>query len=75
METIAVDRFEGEYAVCEREDGASFTLPHVDLPKSTREGDVLKRREGAGWEIDGSETAKRRKAAKALLESLLYSRD
>jgi hypothetical protein len=38
---LAVDRWEGETAVVEAEDGRSFDLPGWMLPHGVREGDVL----------------------------------
>lgn len=66
----AVDRFEGEYAVCEGPDGKMHNFARVELPCGMREGDVLLYSEGS-WKIDRQQTAKRREEARALFESLL----
>lgn len=66
----AIDRFEGEYAVCEGPDGAMRNVARVELPRGAREGDVLAYG-GGGWEIDRQETARRRERARAQFESLL----
>ncbi|MCI8441619.1 MAG: DUF3006 domain-containing protein [Provencibacterium sp.] len=66
----AVDRFEGEYAVCEGPDGGMHNFVRVELPRGTREGDVLLLEE-TGWKIDRQQTAERREKARALFESLL----
>ena len=36
---IIIDRFEGEYAVCEEESGGFTKIPKVFLPGGCREGD------------------------------------
>lgn len=66
----AVDRFEGEYAVCEGPDKRMHNFARVELPRGIREGDVLlyDREE---WKIDRQQTAERRERARALFESLL----
>lgn len=38
---LIVDRFEGEWAVCEYGDGKMLELPRTVLPKDVRDGDVL----------------------------------
>ncbi|MDN6196217.1 MAG: DUF3006 domain-containing protein [Atopostipes suicloacalis] len=40
MEVI-VDRFEGDYAVCETENREMKDIPKEKLPKGVKEGDVL----------------------------------
>jgi len=37
---LIIDRFEGEFAVVETNDGV-VNIPRIDLPADTREGDVL----------------------------------
>lgn len=66
----AIDRFEGEYAVCEGPDGAMHNFARVELPRGAREGDVLAY-DGADFAIDRQQTAKRRKEAREKFESLL----
>ncbi len=59
-----LDRFEGERAVIEREDGEETELFHVDrilVSPDSREGDVLVLREGR-YETDAEQTRLRRKA-------------
>ena len=41
--TLIIDRFEGDYAVCENRDTEEITNISIDeLPENAREGDVLK---------------------------------
>jgi len=38
---FVIDRFEGEFAVCEREDGTMINIPKDQIPEHACEGDVL----------------------------------
>ena len=38
---VIIDRFEGSYAVCERENGNVMDVIIIDLPSGAKEGDVL----------------------------------
>ncbi len=56
---LIIDRFEGEFAVCEDDSREMHNIPRSALPAEVREGDVL--RQGTdGWQIDAAETAARR---------------
>ncbi len=67
---IIIDRFEGEYAVCEGEDGSFRRLPKVFLPAGSREGDCLVPSPDGSWQVDRAATAQRRKRTQELLGSL-----
>jgi len=41
METVTIDRFEGDIAVCEREDCMMVDIPRSALPKGVRVGNIL----------------------------------
>lgn len=41
MERLVIDRFEGNYAVCERDDKGTVNIPINQLPFDSREGDCL----------------------------------
>lgn len=71
---LVIDRFEGEYAVCEEEDGSFKKLPKVFLPGGCREGDCLTPASEGTWQVDRAETARRRRETQRLLEDL-YSRE
>ena len=60
---ITIDRFEGEYAVVETEDGKTYNVPK-DLFHCCSEGDVLK------LEFDEDETKKRKENIKGLMNKL-----
>ena len=61
---IIIDRFEGEYAVCEEESGSFRKLG------GCREGDCLAPLPGGGWQVDRAATARRRQQARELLGNL-----
>lgn len=66
-----IDRFEGEYAVCEDPQGQMRDFARVELPMGAREGDVLLQGTDGAFIIDAKETAQRREYARKLFESLL----
>ncbi len=41
MKKFIIDRFEGNYAVCEMEDKSYISIPKYKLPLDCREGDCL----------------------------------
>lgn len=41
MMKVTIDRFEGDYAVCEKEDRTMMNIERHRLPDGAREGDVL----------------------------------
>lgn len=58
--TFYVDRFEGELAVVQREDGVPGVIARKDLPSAAREGSVLVFEDGA-YRLDlPGERARRR---------------
>lgn len=67
---IIIDRFEGEYAVCEEESGGFQKIPKVFLPGGCREGDCLTSRPDGSWQVDRAATAQRRKQMQQLLGDL-----
>ena len=57
-----IDRFEGDFALCEAEDGNIVQIPRADLPPGVREGSCLRRDEGGAFALDPeAEAARRRK--------------
>ena len=57
-----IDRFEGEFAVLEKEEGGTFDVPKTQI-KDAKEGDVVLFDDGV-YIIDAEETEKR----KAMIE-------
>lgn len=69
---LIIDRFEGEYAVCEEEDGSFKKLPRLFLPVGCREGDCLVPQPGGAWQVDREATAQRRKKIQEMLRNLYH---
>lgn len=38
---VVIDRFEGEYAVCEKSDSTMINIEKKRIPQNAKEGDVL----------------------------------
>lgn len=66
---VTIDRFEGEYAVCEKEDGNMINIAKSKLPSASREGDVLIM-EGNDIRIDAKDTRSREKRIRKLMDDL-----
>lgn len=64
MRKLIIDRFEGEFAVCETEELEFINLPKAALPLGAKEGDVI------SVSIDESETDKRKEKIDGLMNSL-----
>ncbi|SHN63964.1 DUF3006 domain-containing protein [Desulfitobacterium chlororespirans] len=64
-----IDRFEGEFAVVEQEDRVIINVPRHVLPREAKEGDILILSNGE-YQIDPSETAKRKKRIEELSREL-----
>lgn len=63
MNYYIVDRFEGDFAVCETPDGEMENLRRELLPPETGEGDLIYLQSGV-WTVD-QEATKTRRAAMA----------
>jgi hypothetical protein len=66
---VIIDRFEGDFAVCEKHDRTMVTIRRDKLPTGAKEGDVLII-EGDSIRIDVTETEKRKKRADDLMKGL-----
>ncbi len=66
MKVFVIDRFEGDIAVCEQEDGSMVNILKEDLPEGCHEGSVLRVGEDGEFTADLEEEARRRAAAAAL---------
>ena len=69
-----IDRFEGNFAVCETEDRTMLNIRRSKLPANVKEGDVLIS-DGDTIKIDPAETAKRKKIAEKLIEDVWQDND
>lgn len=38
---VIIDRFEGDYAICEKGDRTMMEIPRILMPEDAKEGDVL----------------------------------
>ncbi len=66
---VIIDRIEGKYAVCEKEDLEMIDIEIEKLPKGVKEGDVLII-EGENIQIDSEETENRKEKIKKLMDDL-----
>ena len=66
---MVIDRFEGDYVVCERDDRTMLNINKNKLPAEAKEGDVLIVDDDA-ISIDLMETSKRKEQANQLMEKL-----
>lgn len=64
-----IDRFEGEYAVCEVEAGRFIDIPKADIPKGAKEGDILSKTDN-GYRIEKAETEAKREEIKKRMNRL-----
>lgn len=65
---VIIDRFEGDMAVCEKDDHTMIDIARINIPPAAREGDVLVL--GETITIDVRETEKRQALLKKLTEDL-----
>jgi len=70
MEKLIIDRFEGDYAVCERMDKTTVDILRKDLPSTLKEGDCILIHEDQSITFDEEETQARKKRIEDLMASL-----
>lgn len=61
MNKLIIDRFEGNYAVCEQEDKSFVNIPKYKLPLDCKEGDCLFRDADGMYRKDNDNTKSREK--------------
>jgi hypothetical protein len=66
---VVIDRFEGDYAVCEKENREMIDIKRELIPKEAKESDVLHIQDDK-IVIDVNETEKRKKEIEELTEDL-----
>ena len=66
---VIIDRFEGNYAVCEKEDRSMVDIKKSKIPGIAKEGDVLSINNDVII-IDVEETQKRRRKVEKLTKDL-----
>ncbi len=69
MKRFTVDRIEGDKAILECENGTTAVFDRSALPKSIKEGDVLRFDNGSCY-LNAAETEQRRKKIQKLMSSL-----
>ncbi|MBQ3552666.1 MAG: DUF3006 domain-containing protein [Clostridia bacterium] len=69
MTYFVLDRFEGEFALCEDEDGNMKRIGKSALPQNIKEGDVL-RFDGCSYVFDAERTKERQERIRKLLSRL-----
>lgn len=73
--TFSVDRFEGNFAVCEnRETGEFINIPISELPENVREGSILKFESG-NYILDIESTKKEQEEIKNLVNNLFKKKN
>jgi len=65
---VTIDRFEGEFAVCEKEDRQMIDIEKSKLPEMCKEGDILNIKNNI-ITIDLEATKKRKKEIEKLTEN------
>lgn len=71
MEKLSVDRIEGDFAVCEREDLSHFSVPLVLFGFEVKEGMIIYRQADGTYKRDVSEEEKMRMKISALQKKLM----
>lgn len=70
MKKYIVDRFEGNYAICEDEDKVFVNIEHRLLPPEVKEGDCLIMNDDGSFSIDIKTTEDRKQVIQSKLDSL-----
>lgn len=67
---ISIDRFEGEFAICEnKETGEFFNIPKCELPVNVKEGSILKFENGK-YILDNEKTNQEQEEIKNMVNNL-----
>lgn len=68
--TFSIDRFEGEFAICEnKQTGEYINIPISDLPENVNEGSILKLENGK-YILDEFQTSKQQEEIKNMVNNL-----
>ncbi|QHQ62757.1 DUF3006 family protein [Anaerocolumna sedimenticola] len=70
MEKLIIDRFEEEFAVCEKEDRTMIDIPRSSLPQGVTEGSCIIITDNGTIKEDQEEYLKRKEEIARLLEEL-----
>lgn len=66
---FTIDRFEGDIAIIELENGKIIDIPNLILPSNSKEGDII------SIKIDKKETEKRQQRIKNKFNILINNKD
>ena len=67
---VIIDRFEGDYAVCEKENQEMVHIEKVRIPTGAKSGDFLTIRDDGIIALDKDETERRKKRIEKLMEDM-----
>lgn len=68
--TFSIDRFEGEFAICEnKQTGEYINIPISDLPENVKEGSILKLENGK-YILEEFQTSKQQEEIKNMVNNL-----
>lgn len=70
MRKLSIDRFEGNYAICEDDERRMFAIELAELPKNAAEGDILAISDDGEITVDAEQTKRRREKIKKLQNSV-----
>jgi len=70
MKKYIVDRFEGDFAICETKDKTFIKIERHKLPNNTKEGDFLIENDDGSFYVDIEATKERKKHIRKRLDSL-----
>ena len=71
---VIIDRFEGDFAVCEKADRTMLNVKRAQVPPDAKEGDTLII-EGDTINIDAAETTRRKNIVSKLFSELFQNKD
>ena len=71
---VIIDRFEGDFAVCEKADRTMLNVKRTQVPPEAKEGDTLII-DGDSIIIDPATTEKRKNAVNKLFSDLFQNKD
>ena len=66
---VTVDRFEGDFAICEKDDRTMIQIEKSRLPDTVREGDIIVV-EDEGIYLDAAATKERKSRIEGLMKDL-----
>lgn len=73
MKKIIIDRFEGNYAICEKEDKTILRIPKYRLPLGSKEGDCLIQDSDGMLQFDTDATVSREKRIHEKMNRLFHN--